>query len=166
MTETEKQSVSESNASSREAIKKLAPDFHQMSLDIQEVMQHSKDPAFTAALMFKLVQEREQTNKLLEKINDKYDEIMFELKTRQTTPTPAGQNPTNNPHKFEVLPEQDQMILHLAEQKGHIDAIAVQQSMGYKGVNAACQRLNKLFKEGHLKKIQSGKKVLYATAFT
>ena len=147
-----------------EAIGKLAPDFHELNLDLKEVMEYSQNPAFMAALMFKLAKEREKTNELLGKINEKFDSVMFELKTRQITPSSplmASESPTR---KFEVLPEQDQLIMNLAEEKGSIDALAVKESLGYKGLNAACQRLNKLFVQGHLKKVQSGKKVLYLTA--
>jgi hypothetical protein len=153
-------------SNSRDSIKRLAPDFHSLSLDIREVMQQAKDPAFMAALMFKLVQEREQTNKLLGQINEKYDKLMFELKTRNQTGT-ESQNPVNpvtNSNSFQVLPEQDQMILNLLDQKGSVDANGVKQILGYKGLNAACQRLNKLYRDGHLKKIQSGKHVLYLAA--
>ncbi|MBU0635654.1 hypothetical protein KKE06_01380 [Candidatus Micrarchaeota archaeon] len=150
-------------AKSSDAIKKLAPDFHALSLDVQEVMQQSKDPAFVSALMFKLVQEREQTNKLLEQINEKYDKLMFELKTRMQSPSPQP-NITSN--SFEVLPEQDQMILNLVEEKGSVNSQSVKQSLGYKGLNAASQRLNKLYREGHLKKVQSGKQVLFVASRT
>jgi len=148
---------------SGESIKRLAPDFHALSMDIQEVMQHSKDPAFMAALMFKLVQEREQTNKLLGQISEKYDKIMFEMKTGhpETVPGQASGAGATGINAFQVLPEQDQMILNLLDQKGTIDANAVKQLLGYKGLNAACQRLNKLYRDGHVKKVQSGKHVLF-----
>ena len=147
-----------------EAIGKLSPDFHELNLDLKDVLEYSQNPAFTAALMFKLAKEREKTNELLAKINEKFDSVMFELKTRSST-IQASSTPTvaldANPNRFEVLPEQDQLIMNLAEEKGSINALAVKETLGYKGLNAACQRLNKLFKEGHLKKVQSGKKVLY-----
>ncbi len=145
---------------SSDSIKRLAPDFHALSLDIQEVMQHSKEPAFMAALMFKLVQEREQTNKLLGQISEKYDKIMFELKTKNQETVPS-QAASIGISAFQVLPEQDQMILNLLDQKGTIDSNAVKQLLGYKGLNAACQRLNKLYRDGHVKKVQSGKHVLF-----
>lgn len=153
-----------SGSGGRDAIKRLSPDFHALSLDIQEVMQQGKDPAFLAALMFKLVQEREQTNKLLDQINEKYDRLMFELKTSQANG--SSSNPVSNPavvlgNAFQVLPEQDQMILNTLDQKGSLDAHSVQQLLGYKGLNAACQRLNKLCRDGHVKKVQSGKHVLF-----
>lgn len=143
-------------------IGKLSPDFHELNLDLKDVMEYGQNPAFMAALMFKLAKEREKTNELLGKINEKFDSVMFELKTRSNQSFPSNSQVLgSNPHKFEVLPEQDQLIMNLAEEKGNIDAKTVKESLGYKGLNAACQRLNKLFKDGHLKKVQSGKKVLY-----
>ena len=144
----------------QDAIKRLSPDFHALSLDIAEVMQQAKDPAFMAALMFKLVKEREQTNKLLDHINDKFDKVMFELKTSQNHAQTPNQAPLVG-NAFQVLPEQDQLIMNLLDQKGSVDATGVKQALGYKGLNAACQRLNKLYREGHLKKVQSGKHVVF-----
>lgn len=150
------------------AIGKLSPDFHELNMDLKDVLEYSQNPAFTAALMFKLAKEREKTNELLAKINEKFDSVMFELKTHNNRQSAAPINDAGvseaNSRRFEVLPEQDQLILNLTEEKGSIDAKTVKESLGYKGSNAACQRLNKLFKDGHLKKIQSGKKVLYLIA--
>ena len=145
-------------------IKKVSTKFSELSLDLKEVMEQSKNPAFIAALLYKLAEEREKTNKLFEKISEQYDSIMLHLKTQNT---PFNSQPQSQPHTqseptpLEVLPEQDQMILHLAQQRGQITAEEVKTELGYKGKNAASQRLNKLFREGQLRKIQSGRKVLY-----
>jgi predicted HTH transcriptional regulator len=145
-----------------EMLKKISPKFSELSLDLQEVYKHSKDPAFIAVLLFKLAEEREKTNKILEDIADKYDQIMFKLKTeRISETTPLTQTPQPHDLSTQVLPEQDQMIVHLAQTRGHVSAEEVRAELGYKGSNAASQRLNKLFKDGHLRKVQSGRKVLY-----
>ena len=62
---------------------------------------------------------------------------------------------------MEVLPEQDQLILKSIEERGGCNANDIKTMLNYKGLNAACQRLSKLFKEGYLNKVQSGRKVLY-----
>ena len=144
-----------------ELIKKIAPKFGELSADIQEIYKHSKDPVFLAMLLFKLAEEREKTNKLLEQIFDKYDEIMLKLKTERISENPL--TPTPQPHipSTRILPEQDQMIVHLITTRGQISADEVRAELGYKKSNAASQRLNKLFKDGHLRKVQSGRKVLY-----
>lgn len=141
----------------KELLGKLSPQFSELN-DLEEITKHADNPKVLAALMYKVVQERERTNKLLESINDKYDHIMLALKTghNETTQENAGQQ-----SKFEVLPEQDQLILKTIEERGGCSAKDIKVMLNYKGLNAACQRLNKLYKEGHLKKVQSGRKVLY-----
>ncbi|MEW6295136.1 MAG: hypothetical protein AB1467_02455 [Candidatus Diapherotrites archaeon] len=151
---------------SKELIEKVSPKFNELTLDIQQVFEHSKNPLLFGALLFKLAEERDKTNKLLEQLNDKYDKIMFELKTK-TLGESVDQTPrieqklAVGANKIVLLPEQDQKILRLIEEKGPSSAEAVQSMLSYKGKNAACQRLNKLSREGLLRKIQSGKKVLF-----
>ena len=151
---------------SKELIEKISPKFNELTLDIQQVFEHSKNPLLLGALLFKLAEERDKTNKLLEQLNDKYDKIMFELKTKalgssedQTPQLEHITSGTNN--KIVLMPEQDQKILRFIEEKGPTSAADIQTMLSYKGKNAACQRLNKLAKEGLLKKVQSGKKVLF-----
>ena len=139
----------------KELLEKISPEFSELSMDINEILEYSKNPMFVSVLLFKLTQERQKTNKLLEGIADKYDKIMLELKTN------LQQEPASNQNSFEVLSEQDQKILKLIEEKGSTTATEIRNAMNYKGLNAACQRLNSLFKAGYLKKVSSGKKVLY-----
>ncbi|MBU2100832.1 winged helix-turn-helix domain-containing protein [Candidatus Micrarchaeota archaeon] len=139
---------------SREAVKKLDPKFDELTMDLHELFQQSKDPFFVSMLLFKLAQEREATNKILSEINDKYDKIMLELKT-------GGTVKVEEEKTFTLLADQDKKIMDLVTKKNAVTATEIQKELNYKGVNAASQRLNKLFKEGYLKKAQSGKKVLY-----
>ena len=140
----------------KELLEKISPEFSELSMDINEILEFSKNPMFVSVLLFRLTQERQKTNKLLEGIADKYDKIMLELKTKN-----LQQEPASNQNSFEVLSEQDQKILKLIEEKGSTTATEIRNAMNYKGLNAACQRLNSLFKAGYLKKVSSGKKVLY-----
>ncbi len=134
----------------------LSPKFSEQTLDIREIAKQANDPFFVSLLLFKLAEERERTNKLLAGINDKFDSLMFELKQeKQETQTEVEKA------SIEILPEQDQKILDLIEQKGMSTANEIVEALGYKRQNAASQRLNKLFREGHLKKVRSGRKVLY-----
>jgi hypothetical protein len=148
---------------SRLIAEKISQSFSLNMLDVIELMQKNSDPILLAALMFKLAQEREQANKELQRIHDKFDEIMLELKTRNSTQATQEFGAQDNGRKFEILPEQDQKILSIIGQKGPTNASEIQNALGYKGINAASQRLNLLFRQGVLKKIQSGKKVLYFT---
>ncbi len=149
----------------KELLEKLAPNSIDAQIELNEIMEQAENPKVLAMLMFKLTKEREKTNSLLESINDKYDNIMFNLKTQEITPETPIHNTIalhgQEQQRFEVLPEQDQLILKITEERGGASAKDIQTMLNYKGINAACQRLNKLYREGYLKKIQSGRKVLY-----
>jgi hypothetical protein len=129
-------------------------------LELQEILGVADNPQVMAALLFKLVQERENTNRLLAQINEKYDSLL----KNQRIPVSPLNSPIDLDSKqtaFSVLPEHDQLILTLVAQKGQVDSAQVKVALGYKGLNAACQRLNRLYQLGHLKKVQSGKRVVY-----
>ena len=147
----------------KQLIGQLSPKFEDLTADFDEILSKAEDPKFVAGLLFKLAMERQQANKLLESINDKFDKIMFELKTTQSQPSLPQQSLGQKDSVFEVLPEQDNSILSFIEKNGKATAEDIQKVMNYKGLNAASQRLNKLFREGYLKKVQSGKKVLFLT---
>ena len=150
-----------------ELLRKVSPQYAELTMDIQEIIEHSKNPMFIAVLLFKLSQEREKTNALLEKINEKYDSIMLRLKTapmQESMPMHAqmgAEFAEQDIVPLKALPENDKLIVHLAFDRGQISAEDIKRELGYKGKNAASQRLNKLFREGHLKKIQAGRKVVY-----
>ncbi len=140
------------NEKVKEILKLISPKFQESTLDIQQIMQLSKDPLMLGVLLYKLAEERRKTNELLLQINEKYDKIMFKLKTI--------------PHKeekqtVELLPEQDQKIMQLVKINGCVDAETVMKALNYKGLNAASQRLSRLAKEGFLQKVRSGRKILY-----
>ncbi|MBM3282085.1 MAG: hypothetical protein FJY86_01950 [Candidatus Diapherotrites archaeon] len=142
-------------------LEQISPEFSTLTADLNEVMNASKDnPMIIAALLFKLAQERKQTNDLLAKMEQKYDELSFTLKSNASS---ISTNPTQpeNMHSISLLPEQDQKILSFIESKTKANAEDVRAHVGYKNPNAASQRLNALVKTGYLGKIQSGKKVVF-----
>lgn len=142
-------------------LEQISPEFSTLTADLNEVMNASKDnPMIIAALLFKLAQERKQTNDLLAKMEQKYDELSFTLKSNASS---ISTNPTQpeNMHSISLLPEQDQKILSIIEKNKQANAEDVRMQMGYKNPNAASQRLNALVKTGYLGKIQSGKKVVF-----
>lgn len=146
----------------RVLVEKISPEFSELTVDLEEVMKKSSDPVFLSALLFKLTEERRKTNKLLEEIGRKYDDIMFELKIGQTGSGPHQTSLAETGKKdFSVLPEQDQLILKHIEEHGSVTAKDIRTILNYRGLNAASQRLNKLYKEDYLKKIHAGKKVEY-----
>lgn len=147
----------ESTKESLEA--KISPKFAELTADLGEVLEKASDPKITAALMFKLAEERERTNRILEDISKKYDELMFEMKTKNM----RGQlSPLQDSRQeFDLMPDQDKAILSLVGKQGQATAIEVKSVLNYRGLNGASQRLNKLCKEGFLEKARSGKRVLY-----
>jgi hypothetical protein len=142
----------------KELMDKLGSKFNDLTFDAREIMDLSQNPAMLGLLLFKLAEERKKTNELLEKIYQKYDDIMLLLKTPQSMEAPLEEK---TPKTIDILPEPDQKIMELAQISGRTTAEEVTKALGYKGKNAACQRLNKLHKDGYLKKVRSGKSVLY-----
>jgi hypothetical protein len=133
------------------AVKRISPEFSDMSTDMQEVLKESTNPAFLAALLYKLTKEREETNKILRGLEEKFVKIQ-ELLNVSSTP---------NTHTEEILPEPDQHILQLVDELGQVNAKDVQERLAYRKSNAASQRLSKLVREGHLLRVRSGRKVYF-----
>src|SRR3989339_839424 len=141
----------------KELIEKITPELSDLCLDIEEIRANSANPLFLGLMMARLIKEREKTNKILEGINEKYDKIMFEFKTKDLSKESAFGTQAS----FQALPEQDQVILDFIDKNQGTSAKQIKEVLNYKGMNAASQRLNKLFREGHLRKVQAGKSVLY-----
>ena len=149
----------DSSIKAQALLAQISPEFSELTADIRDVMKASSDSVLIATLLFKLAQERKQTNDLIAKMDAKYDELSFLLKSNANASlTP---NPTESLHSISLLPEADQKILAIVDEKGNTDAENVRVKLGYKNPNAASQRLNALVKSGHLGKIQSGKKVVF-----
>ncbi|MCD6247040.1 MAG: hypothetical protein J7J87_01220 [Candidatus Diapherotrites archaeon] len=148
------------NSNTRGLFSKLSKEFAGLTVDIEEISKHCSDPFFIALLLFQLAREREQTNKLLKEINEKLERIAAGKNVEQPK---SEQHVAVEELKTEhvILPQVDQQILGLAEKKGMIEAKDIKDMLGYRGLNAASQRLNKLFREGYLTKVRSGKKVFY-----
>ncbi|MDO8626895.1 MAG: hypothetical protein Q7K42_00385 [Candidatus Diapherotrites archaeon] len=145
-----------------ETLKKMPENFDQkfndLTFDMKEIMTLGENPVFLSMLLFKLSEERRKSNELLQTINEKYDRILTELKNR---PASAKISKAFDENTIHILPEQDQQIINLINHKGTTHAEEVQGALKYRGKNAASQRLNKLCRDGVLKKIQSGRKVLF-----
>ncbi len=148
-------------------VHQIAPEFTELDLDIRELQEQGKDPLFVSALLFRLIKEKERGNELLEALNDKYDRIMLDIKQLRggeltgPTSTPVGTGVQPDAGRFQMLAVQDDQILKYVEEHGQATAADIKAIMNYKGLNAASQRLNKLHREGYLKKLQQGKRVSY-----
>ena len=134
------------------AVKRISPEFHDLSTDMQDVMKESSNPAFLAALLYKLTKEREETNKILARLEQKFGKIQELLLKNSSNPNTIQQR---------VLSEPDQHIMQLVTDTGTVSAQDVQKRLAYRNTNAACQRLNNLAREGHLVSVRQGKKVLF-----
>ncbi len=134
------------------AVKRISPEFSDLSVDIQEVLKESSNPAFLAALLFKLTKEREDTNRILKELDKKFTRIEEMLKSNSSNSHTVEEN---------VLGEPDQHIMQMIDEIGMVSAQDVKERLAYKKSNAASQRLNKLVREGHLRRIRSGRKVLF-----
>jgi len=136
------------------AVKRISPDFNELSVDIQEVMKESNNPAFLAALLYKLTKEREETNKILASLEQKFAKIEELLLSK----SPSSPNTNSRPN---LLSEPDQHIMQLIDEMPLVSAQDVQLRLAYRNTNAASQRLSKLTREGHLVSVRQGKKVLF-----
>jgi len=111
-------------------------------------------PEVLSLLMYKLAEEKTKTNKLLEDLNAKYDDLLERIEKVDVHHSPYD-------YDKNILPSQDQAIFDLIKQNGHVSAEEVKDALNYKGLNAASQRLNKLYKENVLDKKRVGQKVVY-----
>lgn len=146
--------MKETENGSKSVYERISPKFNEATSDIREIAKQCNDPFFISLLLFKLAEEREKTNKILSELNEKFDRVFRE--SNKTT-----QESTDSKSRIEILPEKDQRILDFVEQHGMAEAKQIMKMLDYNGKNAASQRLNKLYREGHLRKVRSGRKVFY-----
>ncbi|MDD3159780.1 MAG: hypothetical protein PHQ98_02325 [Candidatus ainarchaeum sp.] len=133
------------------AVKHISPEFNELTSNLEEIIDASHNPAFLGILLYKLVKEKEQTNK-----------IISSLEKRLTNLEQLVSSSSNSHTKEEeLLAEPDQHIMQLVAETGQVCASEVKERLSYKNSNAASQRLNKLMREGHLKRLRSGKKVYF-----
>lgn len=121
--------------------------------------QFKKDPMLTAVLLYKLVEERENSNRLMKTLIQKVENIEERLGRMDNN------SPQISPQKeISILSEVDEKIIELISKMNFATAAQIAKTLGYKGANAASARLNKLYGLGLLKKKRAGKKVVYFKA--
>jgi len=123
---------------------------HEVRKDLETNMAKFRDPVVLGELVYRLLEERENTNRMLKNILAKLDAL--EAKGMNTAPVPAMER---------ILPEVDEQIMSFIREKGRCTAEDVRAEFHYKGKNAACARLNRLCDVGLLQKQQAGKKVYF-----
>lgn len=120
--------------------------------DLEQNMDRFRDPIVLGEMVYRLLEERENTNRLLKSILQKLEQI--EAKTDQKPNLSAMV-------EERVLPEIDKQILSFVKETGKVTAEEVRVKFNYRGKNAASARLNRLFEMNLLKKQQVGKKVYF-----
>lgn len=145
----------------RESVKQFAIAFkNEFNID-EQMKEQLKDPVILGTLIYKLLEERENTNRVLKNLLQKIESLEQKLGARQDLLESEEKKPELD---LEMLPEQDRKIIELIKTRVKVCAVEVKEAMGYKGENAASSRLNRLFNLGLLKKAQVGKKVYYMLA--
>ena len=122
--------------------------------DIERNMQKFNDPIVLGELMYKLLEERENTNRILKNILVKLDKLEEKTATHETQAIRQQVDEI-------LLPEIDEGIVAFIKEVNKVTAKDVKRKFGYKGTNAASSRLNRLVDAGILTKKQVGKKVFF-----
>ncbi|MDE1824815.1 MAG: hypothetical protein KGH61_02235 [Candidatus Micrarchaeota archaeon] len=113
-----------------------------------------------AALMKYMLEERERTNRMLRGIGERLKKLEQELNEMDSEEEKQLDFQAGGSREV-PLSSLDAKILELAQSKGLICADDVKAQMSYKGRNAACARLNRLYRAGLLDRFQLGHKVYF-----
>ncbi len=125
----------------------------ELSEDIKKNLEKFKDPVILGELVYKLVEERENTNRILKNLMAKLETLEAKI---------AGtQGRVKEIHEEVLLPQIDEEILAHIREMSKATAEDIRAKFNYKGTNAASARLNRLFELGLLDKRQVGKKVFF-----
>ena len=123
--------------------------------DLEANMEKFRDPVVLGEMVFRLLEERENTNRILKNVMARLDAM--EAKYGALPEAPEQPGVIEQP----MLPEIDEQILAFVKESGKATARDVQKRFKYKGKNAASARLNRLCAMNLLQKRQVGKKVFF-----
>lgn len=148
--ENQKEASEMPERASKQKFKNVPSPYLQKEIEeeLTENLEKFKDPVVLATIAYKLLEERENTNRILKNVLARLDRLE------------AGKG-TEAPPQDAFLPEIDQKIVDFVGKTSKTTARDVQKEFGYRGSNAASSRLNRLVKEGVLKKRQVGRKVFF-----
>ncbi|MDE1869453.1 MAG: hypothetical protein KGH71_00510 [Candidatus Micrarchaeota archaeon] len=119
---------------------------------------HDEQGSVSTMLKY-MIDERERTNKMLKGITERLKKLEVEISSIEETDEKGLDFPVGN--REVPLSNLDSRILELAQAKGMVCADDVQKEMNYRGRNAACARLNRLYRAGLLDRFQLGHKVYF-----
>jgi len=120
--------------------------------DLETHIDKFRDPVVLGEMVYRLLEERENTNRLLKNILQKLDSIEMKMGA-----VPEALPGIGAP----LLPEVDERILEFVKSQGKATSEQVRVKFNYRGKNAASARLNRLCDMGLLQKQQVGKKVFF-----
>jgi len=136
----------------------VAVEVNQMKAEIVNIHEKLKDPVFLGSLFHVAASERENTNRILKTLLvrlDSLDARVRSIEGGRKASVPEGPRPPI------ILPEIDFEIITYVKRRKRVYANEVRRKFKYKGTNAACTRLNKLYDQGLLEKKQVGRRVYY-----
>jgi hypothetical protein len=116
--------------------------------DLEMNMDKFRDPVVLGEFVYRLLEERENTNRLLKN-------ILAKLEARGMGPA------IQIAAKETLLPEIDEQIMSFVKDSGKVTAEEVRVKFNYRGKNAACARLNRLCDSRLIQKRQVGKKMFF-----
>ena len=124
--------------------------------DLEQNMEKFRDPVVLGEMVYRLLEERENTNRLLKTVIQRLEAIEAKMGPGQPVAS-AVASALSEP----LLPEVDEEIMRFLKESGKVTAEEVRAKFNYKGKNAASARLNRLCDMGLLQKQQVGKKVFF-----
>ena len=113
--------------------------------DLESNMQKFRDPIILGELVYRLMEERENTNRLLKNILQRLEAIETGA---------ISSNPLSPTSMEDLLPQIDEQIVDFIKETRKATAEEVRSRFNYKGKNAASARLNRLCDMGVLQKKQ------------
>jgi predicted HTH transcriptional regulator len=126
--------------------------------DLEHNIDKFRDPVVIGEMVYRLLEERENTNRLLKTVIQKLEAI--EAKMGPEAAAPAA-NAVAAALGEPLLAEIDEQIMKFVKESGKATAEEVRSRFNYKGKNAASARLNRLCDMGMLQKQQAGKKMFF-----
>ncbi len=128
----------------------------QIRKELEANMSKFNDPVVLGTLMSRMLEERENTNRLLKTLLQRIEQLEERL-----AGAPQRHATAQQIMEAPMLPEVDEAIVSFIRE-GPKTAEDVQHKFGYKGKNAASARLNRLHDLGVVVKKHVGKKVYFS----
>lgn len=142
--------------------RQIEEELQQIRKELEKITKESDSAAegrpFSELLKY-MAEEREKTNRLLAGITEKVQALEKKIDDEGQA---AEEQYSISPNSKEIpLSPVDASIINYVQTKGMACADEIKEVMHYRGRNAACARLNKLYRMELLERFQLGHKVFY-----